>query len=972
MAFMSEPGSASEHLPTGRHFLGWEAPALSRAVAWLRPYAQQQEWDLSSLLIAVPAARAGRRLMELLVTAAGGALPGPPTIVTLGRLPDELFEPETPIADELHARLARTLALRQAPAEQREPLLPNPPAEDDWPGWWTLSGQLHELATDLAAHRLTPGHVPAAAERAGIELPQPERWEALASLEKAYHDTLAAAGLCDPQAARLRALEKNQCRCDRHLVLLATVDLNPLLSAMVSRLGPAVTSLVHAPAEHADGFDALGGLVTRYWQNQRVPIEERQLRFVDRPADQARAVVAALDQLETDEGGEPAYAVDQISVGLGDEGLAPTVARSLGRVSVPARYGAGTSLGRSRPALLLAALGRFADGRRFDDLAELLRHPDIEAYLAREERQAGEDGDRAAAAASAHWLTLLDDFARQFLQAQVDGQWLGSGDQQARLKRAWEAITALLPAETAQSRPLPAWSEPIAASLRRVYGPWPLAPDEPADDQLHRALEALAQTLRQQAELPADAELTPRVTFSQAVTLTLSRLSQTSLPEPGGRPAVELMGFLDLPLDDAPVAAVTSLNEGAVPAAVTSDPLLPGHVRTGLGMADSGRRYARDLLRLRSILASREVVTLIAGRRSGEDDPLSPSRLLLACEDEALLPRLKRFFEPGEGEANPPALLEPGGAGGFHVPPPSEKAPVLEGLHVTAFRDYLTCPYRFYLKHVRRLDELDDGLTELDGAGFGELLHEVLNVFGESEWTGCDDPQMLADYLSEQLDKLAGRRFDKDLSHAAVLIQLEQLRQRLRDFAVAQAELAAAGWQVCFAEKKLEASLMVDETPFTIRGRVDRIDYHPEHGYRILDYKAADRASTPKQTHRKRDADGHWQWVDLQLPLYAVLASSLDLPAGPALGYFNLPKERKEAGVSEAAWDQAMLEEAQETARWVVRQVRAQVFWPPAEPAKYSDPYQRICADRVMQRQTLIRAAIGEGRDTADDTPSGR
>ena len=48
--------------------------------------------------------------------------------------------------------------------------------------------------------------------------------------------------------------------------------------------------------------------------------------------------------------------------------------------------------------------------------------------------------------------------------------------------------------------------------------------------------------------------------------------------------------------------------------------------------------------------ASRERLALVIGRRTGASDPLAPSRLLFACDDETTARRAHRFFdEPPSG-----------------------------------------------------------------------------------------------------------------------------------------------------------------------------------------------------------------------------------------------------------------------------------------------------------------------------------
>ena len=997
-------------MPVGRHFLGWSKPPLPAAVDWLGPEAERAGWDLSKLLIVVPAARAARRLTELLVDAAGGALPGPPTVVTMGNLPEALFEAPQRLAEDWHALLARAGALREAPADELEPLLPRPPARDDWAGWWSLAEQFHSLNAELAAHRLTPAEVPKRCEDRDIELPHPERWHALATLEQRYQKQLAEVGLLDPQAARLAALRDQRCRCEQHLILLATADLNPLIAGMIEQLDTPLTALVHAPEEHAAGFDAFGALEVDYWQNQRVPIEDDQLRFVDRPADQARAAAEAIDRAHRTRSASDGrgFAVDEVSVGLGDETLAGPMQRTFELAGLTTRYGPGGFLSATRPAMLLEALGRFAAGQRFDDLAALLRHPDIESYLLKAESSAnraddpevavsndteGRDGATSSAdeadakdearlastpngessvaeqskasdmaKAREHWLVLLDRYANEHLQGRVDGAWLGDKADQARLKRLWQAIQALLPDAAASPRPLPEWSVAIANALKTVYGDWSLDRRQSQDDQLCRALEALADELTQQHNLPADAPFTPRVDFAQAVTLTLRQTANATLPEPGGKPAVEVMGQLDLAMDDAPLTVVTSLNEGCIPAALNSDPFLPNELRSKLGLADNARRYARDLFRLRGMLASRASVTLLAARQTTEGDPIPPSRLLLACGDATLQHRITRFYE-APGDDQPRTLLTPGKRDRFLIPMPETEQPVIARLRVTAFADYLACPYRFYLKHVRRLNEMDDQAEEMDPLTFGSLLHEVLNRFGQSEWIASTDVDALYQWLSDTLDRLAAFQFGKDNSRVAVRLQVEQMRRRLYDFAYAQAACAQAGWRLVQTERDLEATLDVDGEPFTITGRVDRIDYHETRGYRILDYKTSDRARTPSQTHRGRDDTGQRVWRDLQLPLYQDLGEALGLEGSIELGYFNLPKQPRDAGIAVAEWDEAMLAEAKQTRDEIIRAIRRQQFWPPAEPPTWADPYTRICADHAIQRDALVQASAQADTD---------
>ncbi|MEX1016723.1 MAG: PD-(D/E)XK nuclease family protein, partial [Phycisphaeraceae bacterium] len=564
------------------------------------------------------------------------------------------------------------------------------------------------------------------------------------------------------------------------------------------------------------------------------------------------------------------------------------------------------------------------------------------------------------------WLTLLDRYAADHLQGRVDGRWLGDRQRQAQLKAMWDAVTALLPADPRNRRPLPQWSEPIADALRAVYGSFRLERHDRHHETLIRSLEAIAQALREQADLEEDSPLTPTLNASEAIALTLSRVSQQTLPEPGGQPAVELMGYLQLPLDDAPMLVITSMNEGAVPSAHTGDAFLPNTVRSALGLPDNARRLARDLFMLHAIVHSRPNVTLLACRRSMAGEPLAPSRLLLNADEATLVQRVRRFYEDDHDDATPaaPLLIAPGERDRFLIPYPPLDVPVIDKLRVTAFRDYLACPYRFYLRHVLRLEGLDDRVVELDAAAFGNLAHGVLEAFGRSDMTACEAPAELAEYLSHLLDERVRRDYGRD-RRPAIRVQVEQLRERLRAFADHQAQLASEGWRIMDrgTESDLAATITVDDQPFTLSGRIDRIDHHPDLGYRIIDYKTGDTAKRPEQTHHKK-VDGQPTWTDLQLPLYLDLAHPLGVHGKVELGYMNLPKKLADVRLHVAAWDGDALDDARATRDAVIRHLRNHTFWPPSAPPTFADEFVGVCADAALDRNTIIAASASEGSAT--------
>jgi len=915
-----------------RIFLGWDQAVLPAAAAWLT---DRYGFDLGGVIVAVPAGRAGRRLEEWLADAAAAQqqIFVPPSTVTVGQLPEQLYAPDDDTPDALTATLTRAAALRDADRAVLEKVVPHPPEAGDAVGWFRLAEQLGRLSEELAGARLTPASVTRVAAEKGVDMGLSEtRWDALAELDTAYRKQL---GSPDRQAARQRAIENEECRCDRPVVLVGLVDLSAQLAGMLAQLDE-VTALVPAPASHAAGFDALGGLVVDYWQDQTIDIAD--LRFADQPRDQAIELVRVLSELPD------GTAAEDVTIGLGDEDAAGALGRAIELAGSPARPAAGRPVWQSAPVVLLDTLGRYAARRQFADLAALVRHPDLRGVL-------GHDP----------WIARLDDYAATYLQADTHGPWRGDDDTRAQLNALTDRLHTLWPDDHDTPQPLPKWSPAVASLLTKVYGQREL--DRFADHATVEALTQLAATLGEQAQLDPASPVMPRLTFAQAVSLTIGRLAGQRLPEPGGTPAVELLGFLELPWDDAARVVLTDVNEGNIPDSRNADAFLPDGLRRALGLADNARRYARDVLLLSIVLRTRPngAAAVLTCRRSAEGDPKVPSRLLLACDEATRIERVKSFYAEetvaaGEtsGGSGGAMLLAPGGRSRFLIPRPLMDAPTLDRLSVTAFRDYVACKYRFYLKHVAKLGGLGDRAAEMDPLAFGSLAHGVLEDFGKSPVADAADAAVIDEYLSERLDARAGGRFGRS-PRPAVRVQVEQLRARLSRFADTQAAEARDGWRIRadLIEKRREAVITLDGQPFAIVGTIDRIDQHPDHGFRVLDYKTSDTAAAPDKTHRRQGA-----WVDLQLPLYRTLLEPMDIAVAPdAMGYINLSKsaESKAAGVVLAPWTEADLAEAVAVRDAVIRGVRGGIFWPPSEdPPTYDDAFTRLAADRALDRQTLI------------------
>ena len=504
------------------------------------------------------------------------------------------------------------------------------------------------------------------------------------------------------------------------------------------------------------------------------------------------------------------------------------------------------------------------------------------------------------------------------------------------------------------------WMPVVMDVLMSAYGELELDRSRPAH---RRLLDTLVRIQTLAASLAGVPELLDEAcSGSEAIRTLLLELREEGLPPEPGRDALELVDWLELPLDDAPVVMLTGFNEGFLPESVTGHAFLPDSLRTRLGLSDNRSRLARDAYRLTTVLHSKESVRLVAGRRSALGDPLRPSRLMFRIPEEQLPARVLYFLERdggGAGVAGSGGVsglaalgLEPGGKSEFTVPP----EPVVElaeddvptRLAVTAFRGLLTDPYRFVLEKVYRLDRLDDTARELDPLRFGSLAHEILHRFGlmalESP-PGVDvsSEEDVARSLMALLKDELSTRFGEN-TMPAVHLQAEQLKLRLRAFAEKQAHWAAQGWEMVAVECTGEGEgvpFEVDGTPILLRGRIDRIDHNPSTGeWAVLDYKTGQSVDSPEKTHRKERGGDH-QWIDLQLPLYRRLLSGVLDEEGRRVvdidiegveqsrirfGFVSLPQNVQATEFMIADWTAEDFASAEAAAREAVRRLRTAEF----------------------------------------------
>jgi ATP-dependent helicase/nuclease subunit B len=303
-------------------------------------------------------------------------------------------------------------------------------------------------------------------------------------------------------------------------------------------------------------------------------------------------------------------------------------------------------------------------------------------------------------------------------------------------------------------------------------------------------------------------------------------------------------------------------------------------VRRELGLRT--RQHAEMELRrdLELLLATvPRLVFTWQSERDGEANLLAPELdLLSTLHSLAWGDDLHRQPFPAHGERHPDTLTAPGETRRAAPCAPSFLIP--DRVSVSAYATLVSCPYRFFARHVLGLGEMDEVSEEMGKSDYGALVHRVLERFHVRY------PMISA--LREDEAQAALRACVEEVFAPAIEENFLALGWRLRwekrldAYLDWQRNVEAEGWRWAQAEAAVCLALPLSSgRRVELYGRVDRIDHIGvgEASVFLFDYKT----QTAKAI-RERLLD------DVQLPAYALLHGDVARAA-----YVALDDERIEA-----------------------------------------------------------------------------
>lgn len=878
--------------------------------------------DLGDTLVIVPTAGAGRVIRRELARCSPCGVLSPGFASPLEAV---LPVGAEDLATESEREAAWMLVLRATKRRLYEALIPGAVQLDSPDDLLGAAGRLVAVCDLLAEAGLHPGSPVVAAVCAN----DAQRWEVFGRLHEAYLSALAGAGLRDPNAVRSAAAVDPELTESRRRIVVACVPDLPAVTeqylAALVRKGVTV-EILSWPAGHADALmDAWGRPEPEWWATHALAVPDCCLVAAH---DSAAEASALLDFAAGQAAGTFVVA------SAAPEATAALEADLVRRGCIP--YSPeGRPLAGTESATILLGWEDFMRGGRLRGIRTLLGLPSFQRWLA------GAAPRLTAEAASEACDRLVAERLCETFSSALDWRRAAVIPAKSRERRGFELMAQFLDALTAlRSRDLHGRD-----LLAAVYG------DDPGEEaQQFAELSSLVGVLESMESSVLLAGLAP----DAVDTVRRREIARRRVFAPAPDGAVEIQGWLEAPWADGPALCLSGCREGALPSGVPEDAFLPDRVRAKLRLSSQASRFARDAYLLSSLLATRgaDRVRLGTSRFRSGGEPNRPSRLLLGCPDEDLPARVEQIFHP----PSPPRRLA-ARSGGWQLKLP-EKPPI-DSLRVTGFKHYLACPLRFYLGQVCGWESFDAEATEINAANYGTLIHRVLETFAQAGPRDETNEAMIADFLSDELDREVARQHGRQPS-PVVRVQVESMRIRLRRFAALQVEQRRAGWRIIESEYAVRKEHGQMVGPLILTGTIDRVEVHEELGLRVLDYKTYGRKQTPEETHfgpvrdrpgfpealierpSKRGAMREKNWVDLQLPLYRQMASAIwpeHAAKGVETGYILLPGDADDTQVAALVLDDEAFRSATACARATADRVARGVFWPPtpAGDVRYDD-----------------------------------
>lgn len=312
---------------------------------------------------------------------------------------------------------------------------------------------------------------------------------------------------------------------------------------------------------------------------------------------------------------------------------------------------------------------------------------------------------------------------------------------------------------------------------------------------------------------------------------------------------VVLLPLASTRLRDFDLAVLLGADERQLPLRVAPSLFFTDAVRAELGLATAAERERRTLEDL-ALLCARTPRCAVVWQERERDEPIAASpwltRLRLALGD-----RLERPAPAAGVEVTPAPTPQ--------ARPAARHRPLRWS--ASLYQTLIECPYRYFVRAVLGLKEVEEATEQPEKRHAGSALHEALHRFHREEPAGEGE-----DAARVRLDAAIAECFaGLTRRNPAFTARLSEARTAVPAYVALWHAMRAEGWRWEAGEQVAETRLVLGEEAVPLYGRIDRIDVLdgalPVR--RVIDYKTTPEAELKRRLRTRGE--------EAQLPFYGLL-----------------------------------------------------------------------------------------------------
>ncbi len=914
------------------HFLGWENTLCTQVAKYLL-----EEPERLQSKVFVPTKESAVRLKEELLFQSGNSACFIPNIAPLS----SLFSSDTRIDASIELAAWIEILLTSDVINYSN-LFPVQPQKQDIVWATNLAQQFLSVQRSFDDYAITPDVLYEKVTQTASQH-EAERWADWFSLLNNVNNLLITWGYTPSHdfitqtANELRLLQEFANPSDSSVILAGIPELTYYEEQYLTRCeeaGVHLDILIHAPEQSAEHFDSWGRPSTDFWTKCPIPLKPDQITLLQ----DSYLIAEQTCELTAQEYMKSPNA--QICLGACTSELAPLISDAFAQHDWQIYNPAGVPFTHSGLYLLIKQFANYCDDPQAFESFYMIAQSGIMAY------------SLSALDSFYHCVKMMDELKGTHLPETINftlallSKKKNSTADYATNLNSW---LIKLNQEGLIATNLLEWVD----SLRNSG--WEDGFQGKALDLLEEKLTNL-KTIQEHSQGWATNEAILQLLLSQ---LQNARMMVAQ----NEHDTLKINGWLELPYCRESSLIITGMYAGSVPEGKPDDAYLPESLKQALHLPSLESTNARDSYLFSSMVMGRKkngTLHILISKNDSSSDPLRPSPLLMRCADKDLATRVQTLF--GEASEYKPTIKFSRGnwilryssnpSISIQEPSPSDTLNLSQiapdyinpwsnpekHFSPSLLKNYLACPLRFWLARIFDMHDNNRPSLEvhsLEANSSGSFIHKILEQFAQ------DFPNMKYGLDKEKMqarmgDLIAQYQYDllSDRPLLPVVMQMQSIKKRLKHYINYHIQQLQNGWECLEFETHHTLNIQSNGENFQLKMVVDRVDIHPEKGYRIIDYKTGNLKKFnqacasriydttleklqhyyPNYTpYTEQEGKRLYMWTDLQLPIYTQWAKSHYNTNEVQAGYCNLPANTDDIGFN--MWTE-LTEERQDEAAY--------------------------------------------------------